>query len=101
MKTLIVTMTWPTPGNESTDNLTPDVAVVEPGGIAYRTSITLDPYELRDWRHHTPPSILDMIRSRFETSIIGTRSAYISPASVGVTSNEEGRVTVYEVDITD
>lgn len=99
--TLIVTLALPS------DNAVvskPHVMLVWPGGSIEKFTLNEHDWSADswDWRNgHLPTSLLRRLREMHfaeDTAIHGSRVAYVSPQHVGISSNETGRVMVYELD---
>ena len=98
MFTLVVSFITPL-GNDPQ----PVATVVWPSGEVQRITLRhdwgADSWYWRDGR--TPTSFDRWFRDQFLTGspkVHGSRCVYNSPADVGTGSNEEGRLSVYEID---
>jgi hypothetical protein len=83
------------------DEAKPVTTLVWPGGRFER--VTLQDHDwgndFWDWRGgHMPQSLDRHLRRVGLERIHGSRAPYISPADVGVDSNECGRLMVYEIE---
>lgn len=100
-QTLIITLTLPTEGGRIRKPL---VTLAWPAGPTERFQLHEHDWgaDSWDWRNgHLPTSLTGRLRAQHfveGTPILGTRVVYISPAEVGVPSNEQGRVMVYELE---
>ena len=101
IQTLIITLTLPTEGGSVGKPL---VTLAWPAGPTERFQLHEHDWahDTWDWRNgHLPTSLVKRLRDQhfaLNTQIQGTRVVYTSPAEVGVPSNEQGRVMVYELD---
>jgi len=93
-KTLIVVLTI-TPGTPSRVK----AAITWPVGDTQRHDLNHDwSADSWDWRNgRMPTSLVTLLRS-WGLMLHGERQTYVSPANVGTESNEQTRVSVYEID---
>lgn len=95
MQTIVATVVIPNGSNPR-----PVATIVYPGGETVRVTLHDHDWSNDAWpKDRSPDSLRRYLRSvGWEYGFHGDRVVYRSPRDVGVPSNEEGRLQVYELD---